>query len=158
VETPLPVDFKKILPPELEASAGSLGFTASVSPTLETRKIGQWNCQAYDVRLTIMSYEIRMKIWTTRDVPFDIDAYDAKLSPHILARQTMLDDRSRQEMMKIKGYQVAAEMNGDLLGTKIRSTSEVVEMVKRTPPTGLFTPPANYVKKDMLSLEDVPGR
>ena len=158
VETPLPVDIKRILPPDLGVYADAMQLAAAVTPTLETRKIGQWNCTAYDIRLTVMTYEMHMRVWTTRDVPFDVDAFNAKMFPNILARQMRLDDRSRQEMMKIKGYQVAAEMNGSIMSAKIRTTSEVLEISKRTPPADIFSPPADYTKKDMLSMEDVSRR
>ena len=45
VETPLPVDFAKLLPPEMAAMAGMIVMSAKVSPTGETHRVGQWNCQ-----------------------------------------------------------------------------------------------------------------
>jgi len=158
VETSLPLDIKRILPPDLEVYADMMQFAASVTPTSETMKIGQWNCKAYDIRLKIMAFEMHMKVWTTTEVPFDVDAFNAKIFPNIIARQMRLDDQSRQEMKKIKGYQVAAELNGSIMSAKIRTTSEVLEISKRNPPANVFIPPADYTKKDMLSLEDVSRR
>jgi len=61
-------------------------------------------------------------------------------------------------MKKIKGYQVAAELNGSIMSAKIRTTSEVLEISKRNPPADVFMPPADYTKKDMLSMADISRR
>jgi len=57
VESTLPMDLTKLLPPEFAAMAGMMMMTATVSPTTQTKKVGQWNCTGYDVTITVMGIE-----------------------------------------------------------------------------------------------------
>jgi hypothetical protein len=155
VESALPFDLTKLLPPEAAAMAGMFTMSATVSPTTETKKIGQWNCTGYDVTISIMGMGMKMKAWATTDVPFDIEAFKAKIFGNLLKGQMRLDDNSVKEMMKIKGFQIASETSGDIMGAKMRSTVETLEISKKDAPANVFAPPAGYTKKATLSMEDI---
>jgi hypothetical protein len=158
VESALPLDFSKLLPPEMAAMAGMMKMTATVSPTAETKKVGQWNCKGYDVTMTMMGMPMNMRIWASMDVPFDVNQFNAKIWGNVLKGQMMLDDASVKEMMKIQGFQIASALSGDMMGVKINTTTEVLEITKKTPPANVYAPPAGYAKKDKLSAEDLQKR
>ena len=155
VESALPLDFTKLLPPEAAAMAGMFKMTAKVTPTTETKKIGQWNSTRYNVTMTIMGMNMQMTSWASTEVPFDVSLYSAKLMGPLLKGQMHLDDASVQEMMKIKGYQIASETVMEMMGAKVRTTTEVLEISQKAPPAGTYAPPAGYAKKPSLSMQDL---
>jgi hypothetical protein len=158
VESTLPMDLTKLLPAEFAAMAGMMTMSATVSPTTETKKVGQWNCTGYDVTITMMGMPMKMRLWATTDVPFDFNQFNAKIWGNVLKGQMMLDEASVKEMMKIKGFQIASEMSGEMMGMKFNTTTEVLEISKKNPPANVYAPPAGYTKKDKLSMEDLQKR
>jgi hypothetical protein len=158
VETTLPMDLTKLLPPEFAAMAGMLMMTATVSPTTQTKKVGEWNCMGYDVTITMMGMPMKMRLWAATDVPFDYNQFNAKIWGNVLKGQMMLDEASVKEMMKIKGFQIASEMSGEIMGMKFNTTTEVLEISKKNPPANVYSAPAGYAKKDKLSMEDIQRR
>jgi hypothetical protein len=158
VETALPLDFTKLLPPEAAAMAGMLKMTAAVNPTGEKKKIGSWNCEGYDVTISIMGMGMNMKVWATTDLPFDPANYKEKFLPALLSGTMRLDDASLKEMAKINGFQIAMDMNADIMGAKMHTTSEVVEIAKKAAPAGVYTAPAGYTKKTSLTMEELQKR
>jgi len=158
VETDLPLDFAKILPPQAAAMAGMLKMTATVTPTTETKKIGTWNCTGYDVNLTIMGMAMKMRSWVSADVPFDYADFNARFLANMLKGQMRLDDASAKEFAKMKGYQIASDMTGDIMGAKMHTATEVMEITKKAPPAGVYTYPAGFTKTATLNLEDLQKR
>jgi hypothetical protein len=69
-----------------------------------------------------------------------------------------LTDESVKEFAKIKGFQVATELTADVGGARMRTTTEVVEIVERDAPAGTYAPPAGYEEKATLSLQDLQRR
>ena len=158
VEMALPLDLAKILPPEAQAMAPMMQMTATVAPTSETKQIGQWNCTAYDATLTVMGMQMKMRMWASTAVPGDLAAFAAKALPVFMQATMRLNQSSIQEFAKIKGFQIATEVTGDMMGAKIRTTTEVVEITEKTAPAGTFAPPAGYTKKTTLSMQDLQRR
>jgi hypothetical protein len=158
VESPLPLDLAKLLPPEAAAMAGMFTMSATVSPTSETKKIGQWACTGYDVTISVMGMPMNQKVWATTDLPFDPTNFTQKFMPAFLQGAMRLGEASVKEFAKIKGFQIAMEMNADIMGAKIKATSEVVEIAKKNAPAGTYAVPAGYTKKATLSMEDLQKR
>jgi hypothetical protein len=158
IETPLPFDLAKILPPEAVAMAPMMQMSATVTPTTETKTIGAWECTAYDVALTVAGMQINMRVWASTKVPFDTEAFSAKLLPVLVQAQLRVSPGSASEFAKIKGYQIATETTGEMMGAKLHATTEVVEITPKAAPAGTFEPPAGYTKKATLSLQDLQRR
>lgn len=108
--------------------------------------------------MTAMGSPMKMMLWASTDVPFDVNQFNTKIWNNVLRGQMMLDDASVKEMMKIKGFQIASEMSGEMMGFKLNTTSEVLEISKKNPPANIYAPPAGYAKKDKLSVEDLMKR
>jgi hypothetical protein len=153
VETALPLDMAKLLPPEAAAFAGMMKMTATVAEGSETKKIGQWNCKLYTMTMSMMGQAITTKIWASTDVGFDASAFNTKFLGNMMKGQMMLDDASVKEFGKIKGYQIATETSGEIMGAKMHSTTEVVEISKKDAPAGIYAPPQGYTKTTSLSMD-----
>jgi hypothetical protein len=157
VETTLPLDYAKLLPAEMAAMAGMMTMTATVTPGTERKRIGTWNCQLYNMNLSVMGMAMPMKIWASTEVPFDTTRY-AALFANLMKGQMRLDDASVREFQKIRGFQIATEMNAEIMGAKMHTTSEVVEIAVRDAPRGIYGAPAGFVKKDKLSMDELQKR
>jgi hypothetical protein len=154
VETTLPMDFAKLLPPQAAAMAGMMKMSATVKPGTEKKKIGSWNCSLYDVNMSVMGMSMPMKVWASTEVPFD-SAKFAALFTTMMKGQMRMDDASVAEFLKIKGFQIATEMNAEIMGAKIHSTTEVLEIVQKPAPAGIYSAPKGYAKKDTLSMDEL---
>lgn len=158
VESALPLDFAKLLPPEAAPMLGMMQMSATVVPTTEKKTIGRWACTGYDMTISMMGMPLKVRIWASTDVPFDLAQFQAKMMPAILQGQMRLNAASVAEFAKIKGYQIASETTGEMMGAKINSTQEVLEMVEKAAPAGVYEPPAGYAKKTTLGMDDLQRR
>ncbi len=155
VESQLPLDFMKLLPPEMAQMMGAMmKMTVTVTPTGQTKTIGQWKCSGYDVSLQMMMMPMKMAVWASTDVPMDMQKF-ANMYSNVLKAQLRLDDAAVQEMMKIKGYWISSETTGEMMGAKIRSTTEVIEITKKTPDPSVYSVPAGYKKTEFLDMKSM---
>jgi hypothetical protein len=155
VEAQLPLDVMKLFPPEMAQMMGSMmKMTVTVTPTGQTKTIGQWKCSGYDVSLQMMMMPMKMAVWASTDVPMDMQKF-ADMYSNVLKAQLRLDDTAVQEMMKIKGYWIASETTGEMMGAKIKSMTEVIEITKKTPDSSVYTVPAGYTKGEFLDLKSM---
>ncbi len=49
IEAPLPLQINQLIPAEVMGMIDMLRTTAFIKPYGQNRKIGQWNCQGYDI-------------------------------------------------------------------------------------------------------------
>jgi opacity protein-like surface antigen len=155
VETQLPLDMAKLLPKEAASMMSMMKVTVKVTPNGQTQKVNKWNCVGYDVDMNMMMMQMKMKVWATTEVPFDWKMF-SKMYANVSKMQFM-DDAAIAELMKINGYQVASEMTMDMMGSKIKVTSQVTEIAQKPAPAGIYAVPAGFTKKATLSMEDMRG-
>jgi hypothetical protein len=105
-----------------------------------------------------MNRPMTMRVWASTDVPAALLEYSAKVTPVFLQGQMRLTDESVKEFSKIQGYQVATELNADVMGARMHTTTEVIEIVEKPAPAGTFAPPEGYTKKATLSMQDLQRR
>jgi hypothetical protein len=158
VPIPLPMDMTKILPPEVQSMAPMMQMTATVTPTSETKSIGRWNCRGYDATLTVMGMPMKLRVWASTDVPPALMQFAAKVMPAFLQGQMRLTDESVKEFAKIQGFQIATELTAEIMGARMHTTTETIEIIERAAPAGTFEPPAGYTKKATLSMQDLQRR
>ena len=158
VALPLPIDIVKVLPPEVAQQAAMMQMTATVAPSPETRTIGSWPCTAWDVSLTMMGMPMTLRVWTSTAVPAALLEHSAKVTPAFIQGQMRLTGESVKEFQKITGFQVATEMTADVMGARMRTTTEVIDIVEKPAPAGTFEPPAGYTQKATLSMQDLQRR
>jgi hypothetical protein len=155
VETALPLDMSKLVPKEAASMMSMMKMTVKVTPNGQTQKINQWNCTGYDVEMNMMMMPMKMKVWATTEVPFDWKMF-SKMYANV-SKMSFMDDAAIAELMKVNGYQVASEMTMDMMGSKLKVNSQVVEIAQKPAPAGIYAVPAGYTKKATLSLEDMRG-
>jgi hypothetical protein len=156
VETSLPLDMAKLLPPEAASMAAMMKVTVKVTPNGQSKKINQWNCSGYDVDMNMMMMQMKMKVWATTDVPFDWKMFSKMYSN--VSKMQFMDDAAIAEFGKIAGYQVGSEMSMDMMGSKMRVTSQVVEISQKPAPAGTYAVPAGFRKEKTLSMDDMRGK
>jgi hypothetical protein len=108
--------------------------------------------------MNIMMMTTKQKIWASTDVPFDWKLYSEEMLPKIIQSTMFLGEESAKEFMKIKGFQIKTESTMNMMGTNVKSTSEVVEISKKNAPAGTFDPPSDYEKRDKFSMQDMQRR
>jgi hypothetical protein len=158
VPVSLPMDLTKILPPEVQQMAPMMQMTATVTPTSETKTIGAWPCTGYDATLTVMGMPMTLRVWASTAVPASLVDFAAKVMPAFLQGQMRLTDEAVKEFGKIRGFQVATELTADIMGARMHTTTETVEIIEKAAPAGTFEPPAGYAKKATLSMQDLQRR
>jgi hypothetical protein len=152
VETTLPLDIAKLLPPEAQAMLGMMKATVSVQPTNETKTVGQWACTGYNVSINMMMMPMKMAVLATTNVPFDLNLYKSKMFSAMMKGTMRLDDASVAEMEKVKGFFIVTDTSMEIMGAKMHSLSEVVEISQKTPGADVYKFPATYTKASFLSL------
>ena len=158
IESPLPFDFTKIVDAQMaQMMSQMMKMTVTVTPNNQTKTIGQWNCSGYDVAINMMMMPMKMSVWASTNVPFDVDKF-MKLYTNVLKAQLRLDDAAIQEMMKVKGYWIATETNAEIMGAKMHNTTEVIEITKKSADASVYSVPAGYAKKDKLTMQDMQNR
>lgn len=145
----LPLDMAKLLPPQYAQMAAMMKMTAAVTPLGTTKKVGSWTCQGYEVTITMMM-PIKMTVWAATNVPFDVSMVMDKYMSHVFQGTMMLDGASMAEMKKVKGFWIASETTIDMMGSKMRSTMEVVEISQKNPSADVFKVPQGYTQSDTL--------
>ncbi len=152
VEASLPLDLSKLMPPEMAQMMGMMKMTVTVNPLGQTKTVGSWKCTGYEVGISVMMMPLKMTVWASTDVPFDVDQFNEKFMTNLLKLQMRIDDQSLAELRKVKGYWIAYEQTGEVMGAKMHTTYEVTSITKENPPASVYALPAGYTKSDKLKL------
>jgi len=148
VQADLPLDFTKLMPPEMAGMMAGMmkQMTISLKPLGETQTIGKWSCKAYELSMTMMGMPMKGKIWATRDLPGSIDQWLA-VQKQMMQITMNLPAEKMADFAKLDGYPVLTEMSIMGMNTK----TEVVDILEADEPSGLFTIPAGYQKQEHLN-------
>lgn len=152
VETTLPLDITKLLPPEMAGMMGMMKATVTVEPTSQTKTIGQWPCTLYKVSMNMMMMPMKFTIWASEKVPFNLNIYQDKVFGNLMKGTLRLDDASVAEMKKVKGYWIASEMTMEMMGAKMGSTNQVVEISEKPAAAGVYSVPAGYAQSKFMEM------
>lgn len=159
VETPLPLDMSRIMPPQAAAMMGMMKATVTVTPNGQTKQFGTWKCQGYDAAIAMTMMTMKMSVWATTAPGFDYKKFMEKAYASVLKSQSIFfDDAAIAEMMKISGLPIYTETTWEMMGAQMRSTSEVVEIGNKPAPPGTYAVPAGYTKTETLSMQDLQRR
>lgn len=148
-ETDLPVEMPD-LATDVQAKAMLeiiKNATISVSPNGKEKKIGDWNCKGYDVKMNLGAVSIPVTYWASTEVPFDWKKY-SKLDEEFRKFQLGINNKSIDEYKKIQGYTIATEMN--MMGAKIKT--RVLKISVKEAPPDTYTVPKNFTKVDKMVI------
>ncbi|MBW1867353.1 MAG: DUF4412 domain-containing protein [Deltaproteobacteria bacterium] len=158
--TEMPLDMNKMMPEggqqNTEQQAALQGMMknmmkmdVTVAVAGEKKKIKGWKCEKYIVTMKTFMGVMTNEIWATEDLKVDKEIY-ARMGSSMMTgmpgMQNSMEDMTR-EMKKIKGVRVYTTMTQDMMGQKIRHTTELLEFKKGKAPAGLFKTPKGYQKK-----------
>jgi len=158
VNSPLPFDWSNLVSDELAARLQMFQTTGTLEESEEVKKIGEWECQRYDITSWIPyegnTYdEKETVIWVTRDVPFDLNMYGEII---IILRQLMnYTIEFVNELATVKGFLIAAETVTYVKGFGYQSTDRVIDISEKMPPAEVYAVPKGYTEKEELTLEDL---
>ncbi len=152
LETSLPLDLSKLVPPEMSQMLAMMKMSVTVKPLGQTKTVGSWPCSGYEVAISMMMMPLKMTVWASTDVPFNVDQFLDKFYSPVLQLMMRIDEASLAELRKIKGYWIAYEQTGEIMGAKIHSTSETIEIKKEPAPASAYSVPAGYQKTDKLKM------
>jgi hypothetical protein len=113
----------------------------SVKRSGETRQIGSWSAERYDLDFEVAPGETgHAVLWMSTDVDVDLDVYRA----YARSVARAMNMSWLQSLAALEGYPVLQEMT---VGP-VRVTTQLVSIAEETPPAGLYDPPADYERKE----------
>jgi hypothetical protein len=159
-EIDLPVDLEKVLPPGMaEQMMAMLNFQITVTPSAETKKIGEWNAKRYDLKLTSAMMTVDSVLWASTETPVDHAGYH-DLYANIVSLQPGMSGMVDQ-LRRVEGFVVAqeAKMTMQMMGdTSIGSSDVVVSIEQVEAPAGTYAPPAGYAREDFDYMKMMQSR
>jgi len=149
-EIALPVDLNTLLPPGMgEQMMNMMKFDVTLTPSEETKKVGDWTAKRYDMKMKSAMMSIDSVIWASTDTPLDLKDY-VDLYAEVMSLQPGMADMA-EKMRQIDGYIVSQDstMSMSMMGeTSIASTEEVTSIEETAPPDGTYAPPGDYTKQE----------
>ncbi|MBU8933234.1 MAG: hypothetical protein KOO62_04430 [candidate division Zixibacteria bacterium] len=128
--------------------AGMMGSIKTiVTPTDEVKKIKDWNAKKYVVEMDMTMMKTLMDTYTTEDIKIDVELLN--LSNQCMMAPLPGFEDMINEMKKIKGVPVFNEGHIEVMGTKIKTTMELLEYKEADAPAGIFDIPEGYKKIEM---------
>jgi hypothetical protein len=151
----LPVDLSTLLPPGMaEQMMQMMQFDVTVTPTDETKKIGDWDARRYDMKMTSKMMNMDSVLWASKDTPIDVEQW-VNLYGEMLRLQPGMQAMV-EKIATIDGFIVAQEatMSMSFAGdTKVGSSDRVTSIEEAEAPAGTYAPPADYTREDFNFAE-----
>jgi hypothetical protein len=155
----LPVDITKFMPPGMaEQVMSMMTFEVTVTPTDETKMVGEWKARRYDVSMTSKMATISQTMWATEAAQFDQEAYYA-MYEHLNSTSPGLE-KMAEEMRKIQGLVVEEEgvTTMTVMGNTTIKRSQTTKSIEQLdPPKGHYEPPSDYTEKAFDFMKSMQG-
>jgi beta-lactamase regulating signal transducer with metallopeptidase domain len=157
VEIELPVDMSTLLSVDLQKERRQRLQTGTVVPTgdrltLLDRECDEFAVVLWEERDGERTPPVEITVWATTDLDFDYSLVNELLDNMRLIFGR--DERSREELRKIRGVQVLLSMERGNLFKKEVISEEAVEISRSVPPGDVFAPPQDYTRRDRLTRDD----
>lgn len=123
----------------------------TVTETPEQKKIKTWNCRKYIQKMNTAMGPVTTEVWATQDLKTDYDLF-AKYQAVMMSLQPGLRDALSQvmkEARKIKGVTVQTKTTSTMMGTTMKSSTELMEYKEGKAPATINGIPAGYKKQSM---------
>jgi hypothetical protein len=137
------------------ADSMSRSLAITVTPTDETRQIGEWNAKKYNVTTELGMVKLVAETWATEDLKADNDLY------HICSIATMAQapsfDRMCRELQKIKGVPVEQVGTINMMGTVVETRNKIIDHADKDAPAGTYDIPEDYRLVDFKSTVGSPA-
>lgn len=125
-----------------KAMMGDAGKTSlEFKKTGKTKKIKNWSCYEVSAKNAMMTNSI----WLSEDLPYGIDTYH-KFYKNIPEFEELAE--SIYNSKELKGYPVANEVEMNIMGMQIKSSSELISIKEKDIPSSTFNLPTGLEKVD----------
>jgi hypothetical protein len=157
VEIGLPVDMSTLLSVDLQAERRQRVQTGTVVPTgdrltLLDRECDEFNVVLWEEHSGERTPPVEITVWATTDLDFDYSLVEELLDNMRLIFGR--DERSREELRKIRGVQMLLSTERGNLFKKEVISEEAVAISRSVPPGDVFSPPQGYTRRDRLTRDD----
>jgi hypothetical protein len=136
--------YAEVPAPDVQKLAASEGgaIKVVVSPTSETKKVGDWNARKFKVDISSPDgLHLDTTIWASKDIAAH-QAY-GKLAAILAALQPGSAEWARQ-MQQIEGFPVLQESDVTMGGSHFKTREELATVETKDAPAGTYEPPAGY--------------
>ncbi len=117
----------------------------TVTPTDSTQKIRDWDTRKYVAEITMSMGTTVSDMWVTKDVDINYEALWSATNA-MLAILPGFDDMIAK-MKTIEGMPVKTITTTTMMGQKMTSTFEVIEISTKDAPAGIYEVPEGYTKE-----------
>jgi len=118
----------------------------NVTPTDETKKIGDWDAKLYNVEIAIAMMPSKQEVWATEDIKIDYAMFNA-VSNGMMAQMPGFE-KIIEEMKQIKGIAIKTVTRTSAMGGEIVTTTKLIEYAEKDSPDGVFDIPEGYKKAE----------
>jgi hypothetical protein len=135
---------------------GMTQMKVTITPTNETKKIGDWDCRKYNQTMQTMMGPANSEIWATEDLKMDYEIYSKFMAAMGGAQGGMFGNMMTdmmKEMQKIKGVPVLTVSTMNMMGTSVKTTQELLEFKESNAPAGVFDLPKGYKKTEEMNFQ-----
>ena len=139
--TEIPFDFDKIL----KGITGDEGDTENMQQAMTG-----WNCTKYIQKITMAMGSIEIDVWASPDIKVEVNIYKKYATAIFSGMPGMQANMKKlnEELQKIKGVTVRSESAMNMMGTTIKTWTEVIELKEGKAPAKVFELPAGYTKTE----------
>lgn len=145
----LPIDLKKLMPPGMaDQMLPMMTFDVTVTPTDETKMVGDWKARKYDVSMISKMAAMTMTMWATKDTSLDQEAFYA-MYEHLNSMSPGMEAMAR-EMRKIEGLVIEQNTITTMTmmgGMTIKRNEKTLSIEDLDPPAGIYDPPGDYTEE-----------
>jgi hypothetical protein len=154
MEIDLPIDMAKLMGDnkQMQQMMQMMQMDATVTETGDTKKVGPYDCRKYEMKLSSQMMDMEQELWLTKDVDFDVAAYQAMASQMMKLQPGFAE--MAKEMEKLDGVAVLTESRMKMMGSEMTMSEKLVNVEEKAAPAGTYMPPAGYTAKpfDMMTM------
>jgi hypothetical protein len=126
--------------------------SATVTPTDETKTIGEWDTKKYIMELSLGMGSVQSIVWATDDIEIGQDIYEYVITTEMMQLPGV--EKLMTEMKKIEGVHVLTENTVNMMGNEVKSTTKLVEYKEADAPEGTFVLPDGYEERPWNPMQE----
>jgi hypothetical protein len=155
----IPVDVAALLPPGVaEQMRSMMQLEVEVSPTDETKKVGEWTARRWNLTMSTPMVAVDSTLWATKELDIDRAAYD-RLFHQIVALQPGTEGLI-ERLRAVEGFVVEQRSVTTMKGAgdaSMTRTEHTVSVEILDAPDGTYQPPADYSTREFDLMAALQG-
>jgi len=132
----------KMMEQQMAPMMAMMQVSVTVTPTEETKKVGDYNCKKYVVDMKVGMMNMKSDFWVSKDFEMDYEAFkNLNLSQMLFMPGA---DKVIEEFEKMDGFIVMSE---GVVNNTIKNSTKVLEVTEKDAPEGNYEIPEGYKKE-----------